>query len=368
MKLRRIAAMIVCLAVCVPCRAADAPQTAAAAWIVYDAGSGRVLCAQNETQRRSIASTTKIMTALVALEHGAADERVTVRREHLVEGSSMYLREGEELTLEELVYGLLLASGNDAAECIAAHCGGSVAAFVALMNEKAAALGLTNTHFENPSGLDAQGHYSCALDMARLAAYALEQPTFLRIVSTATATVGSRTLSNHNKLLTRRSDCIGLKTGYTGDAGRTLVTACERDGLRLVCVTLRDGNDWNDHEALYDWAFGEFAPVCALRAGEVCGTVAVHGGALGAVDAVAAEAMVCALRADEAISLRIELADAVDAPVREGDALGWAVICCDDEELGRVALTAASDIDAAQQQEQPGFWARLAALFGFEDG
>ena len=237
---------------------ASAPEPAAAAYVLMEADSGRVLLARNEEQRRSIASTTKIMTCLVALEHSTLTDKVTVRREHLREGSSMYLAEGESLTMEELLYGLMLPSGNDAAECIAAYCGGSGGSkqFIAWMNEKAASLGMTHTAFLNPSGLDEAGHSSCALDMARLAACAMQDPTFARIVSTRTACVGARTMTNHNKLLASYPGCIGLKTGYTRAAGRTLVSCVRRNGRTLVAVTLQDGNDWADHAALYEFGFG----------------------------------------------------------------------------------------------------------------
>ena len=207
-----------CLSSSLTCQAA-APETAAAAFILMEAGSGRVLASRNETQERSIASTTKIMTCLIALEHSELTEQVTVKRENLREGSSMYLLEGETLTMEELLYGLMLPSGNDSAECIAAHCGGSggSAQFVRRRNEKAKALGMEHTSFANPSGLDEMGHSSCALDMARLAAYAMQNPTFARIVSTRTASGGTRTMTNHNKLLASYSGCVGLKTGYTGE-------------------------------------------------------------------------------------------------------------------------------------------------------
>ena len=251
--------MVCSLLGCVDCAAAQsAPQTGAEAFILMDAGSGRVLTGKNTERELAIASTTKIMTALVALETGNLSDKVTVKQNHLKEGSSMYLRAGEVLTLEELLYGLLLPSGNDAAECIADHCSG-VERFVARMNEKAAALGMTHTSFANPSGLDAQGHYSCALDMARLAAYAMREPTFARIAATRTAAVGERMLGNHNKLLASLEGCTGLKTGYTDNAGRTLVTCCERDGMRLIAVTLNDRSDWADHAALYEYGFAAFA-------------------------------------------------------------------------------------------------------------
>ena len=166
----------------------------------------------------------------------------------------MYLKPGETVTVEELLYGLMLCSGNDAALALADCCGG-LEVFVQAMNEKAAALGMKETSFANPNGLDDEDHYSTAYDMALLAAYAAENPTFRRICSTRTATVGGRTMTNHNKLLTQVEGCIGMKTGYTKAAGRTLVSCAERQGRRLVAVTLCDGNDWADHKALYDLGF-----------------------------------------------------------------------------------------------------------------
>ena len=168
----------------------------------------------------------------------------------------MYLRAGEKLTLEELLYGLLLCSGNDAAEALADGCGGT-ASFVRRMNSLAGELGMEDTSFENPSGLDGQAHYSTARDMARLAAYAAGNHTFVRLCSTRSVTIGGRTMTNHNRLLRAVPGCIGMKTGYTRAAGRTLVSAAERDGRRLVAVTLQDGNDWADHAALYDWGFAQ---------------------------------------------------------------------------------------------------------------
>lgn len=174
----------------------------------------------------------------------------------MTEGSSMYLKPGERVTVEELLYGLLLCSGNDAAEALADGCGGT-ASFVRRMNSLAGELGMEDTSFENPSGLDGQAHYSTARDMARLAAYAAGNHTFVRLCSTRSVTIGGRTMTNHNRLLRAVPGCIGMKTGYTRAAGRTLVSAAERDGRRLVAVTLQDGNDWADHAALYDWGFAQ---------------------------------------------------------------------------------------------------------------
>ena len=238
-----------------PCYADDLALSARAA-VLMDAESGAILYAHNADEPLLIASTTKIMTALVALDHARLEETVEVTAAHMAEGSSMYLKPGETVTVEELLYGLLLCSGNDAAMCLADHCGG-MEQFAAWMNEKAAALGMDNTHFENPSGLDGENHRSTARDMAVLAAYAADDPTFVRICSTESVTIGSRTMNNHNRLLRELPGCIGMKTGYTKAAGRTLVTCCQRNGRRLVAVTLCDGNDWADHTALYEMGFKE---------------------------------------------------------------------------------------------------------------
>ena len=253
---------------CIPA-VAEAVEVSATACVLMDADSGRVLYEKNGRQRMLIASTTKLMTALVALEQGALTDVVTVTASHMAEGSSMYLRPGEKLTLETLLYWLLLCSGNDAALAVTECMGGAVP-FVARMNEKAAELGMENTHFANPNGLDDEEHYSTAEDMARLAAAAMDDPVLRRVASTRTARIGGRTLTNHNKLLSRVVGCVGLKTGYTRAAGRTLVSCAERDGVRLVAVTLQDGDDWNDHAALYDRGFRVMRPVKAVERGLRC--------------------------------------------------------------------------------------------------
>mgnify|MGYP004509197625 FL=1 len=244
----------------------EAVEVSAAAAVLMDADSGRLLYEKNGEERMLIASTTKLMTALVALEQGGLQQEITVTGGHMAEGSSMYLRPGEKLTLETLLYGLLLCSGNDAALAVTECMGGAVP-FVARMNEKAAELGMENTHFANPNGLDDEAHYSTAEDMAKLAAAAMDDPVLRRVASTRTARIGGRTLTNHNKLLSRVEGCVGLKTGYTRAAGRTLVSCAERDGVRLVAVTLQDGDDWNDHASLYEQGFRVLRPVKAVERG-----------------------------------------------------------------------------------------------------
>ena len=258
--------------------AAEAVEVSAAAAVLMDADSGRLLYEKNGEKRMLIASTTKLMTALVALEQGGLQQEITVTGGHMAEGSSMYLRPGEKLTLETLLYGLLLCSGNDAALAVT-ECMGGVAPFVARMNEKAAELGMENTHFANPNGLDDEEHYSTAEDMAKLAAAAMDDPVLRRVASTRTARIGGRTLTNHNKLLSRVEGCVGLKTGYTRAAGRTLVSCAERDGVRLVAVTLQDGDDWNDHASLYEQGFRVLRPVKAVERGlRLAAERAIRGG------------------------------------------------------------------------------------------
>ena len=233
-------------------------STSADAVIAVDGNSGRVLYEQNADEKMLIASTTKIMTALVAIREGRLTDTVSVSRTaSLTEGSSMYLREGETLRLETLLYGLMLCSGNDAAVAVAEHIGGSVEAFVDKMNEMARSLGMTGTSFANPNGLDHAEHYSTARDMAILACEAMKDPTFCRLVSTKSVTADGRTMTNHNKLLSMAEGCIGLKTGYTRAAGRTLVSCAHRNGRNVIVVTLRDGNDWADHQALYEYGFSQ---------------------------------------------------------------------------------------------------------------
>ena len=233
---------------------AEGLELSASAAVLMDVDSGEILYEKSARRPMRIASTTKIMTAMVALEHTRLSESVEITAAHMAEGSSMYLKPGETVTVEELLYGLMLCSGNDAALALAKHCGGQDR-FVAWMNETARSLGMEDTAFENPNGLDGTDHHSTALDMAILASAAVKDPTFVRLCSTVSASVGGRTMKNHNRLLTSLEGCIGLKTGYTRAAGRTLVTCVCRDGRRLVAVTLQDGNDWQDHAALYEWAF-----------------------------------------------------------------------------------------------------------------
>lgn len=318
---------------------AEGVGTSAASAILMDVDSGRVLYEQNADAKMLIASTTKIMTALVAVRDGNLSDTVTVSREAAyTEGSSMYLKEGEELTLETLLYGLMLCSGNDAAVAVAEHVGGSVQGFVKRMNETARELGMDHSSFANPNGLDDEKHYSTARDMAVLACAALENETVLRIASTRSITIGGRTMTNHNKLLSMMDGCLGLKTGYTRAAGRTLVSCAERNGQRLAAVTLQDGNDWVDHQSLFEYGFSAYPAQRPAILGRELGRAAVAGGMSDSVPLVAADSFSWPLAEGEWLETSLELFRDLSAPVTAGTRAGQAVFTLNGQEVGRVDL------------------------------
>ena len=234
--------------------------------------TGTVLSSKNMHTRSLIASTTKIMTAVIVLENADLGDLITVPKEAVgIEGSSMYLTEGETLSISDLLYGLMLHSGNDAAVALAIACSGSVSNFVDLMNQKAVDLSLMNTHFENPNGLDGSNHFSTAYDLALLTAYALKIPGFREVVSCKEIQIGSRYFRNHNRLLWMADGIIGVKTGYTKAAGRLLVSAMEYQGRTLIAVTINDGNDWQDHLSLYEYGKSCYAYKCLVPKGTLLG-------------------------------------------------------------------------------------------------
>lgn len=251
------------------------PSVSARSAILIEANTGQVLFEKNADEELPMASVTKMMTALLVLERVPdLSELVTVSESAVrTEGSALYLKPGEQLSVSDLLYGLMLESGNDAANLLAEYVAGDNESFAALMTERARALGATHTVFQNPSGLPADGHYSTARDLALIAKAALQNETFRQIVSTERATIeatdqyGVRYLKNHNKLLNLYDGAIGVKTGFTKKAGRCLVSAAERNGIRLIAVTLNAGDDWNDHIKLFDFGFprvtgvGEAIPI-----------------------------------------------------------------------------------------------------------
>ncbi|WP_241781978.1 D-alanyl-D-alanine carboxypeptidase family protein [Paenibacillus sp. DMB5] len=271
--------MCLLLAVLVPVNPVSAENasvsTHARAAALIDVESGRLLYSSRGDEPMLIASLTKIMTAIVAIESGDLASKVKVGKNAFAkEGSSLYLKQGEEMLLEDMLYGLMLRSGNDAATAIAEHVGGSEQGFVYLMNAKAEELGLKNTHFANPHGLDAEGHYSSANDLAVLTAYALHNPVFKEIVGTQEKTADNPyekwdyKWANKNKMLRLYEGADGVKTGYTKKALRCLVSSATRGGQQLVAVTLNDGNDWNDHAALLNFGFNHYPLKTLIERGE----------------------------------------------------------------------------------------------------
>ncbi len=326
---------------------------------VLDAVSGRVLYEKNADQRSLIASTTKIMTALIICEQCNVLDRMRVPKEAVgIEGSSMYLQEGEVLTLQELLYGLMLSSGNDAAVALAIYCGGTVEGFAEQMNDKARSLGMTGTHFENPNGLDSPGHYSTAKDLAKLAAYAMENPIFRKTVSTKNVKAGERYLTNHNKLLWRVEGADGVKTGYTKAAGRILVSSAFRDGRRLIAVTLDDPDDWRDHQALLDEGFSRYCVQRIVTAGTCVGTLEVEGGENGRVQILAAEDFDYAVAPEERPQLALPGPGFVYAPAVEGADAGFIYVLIEGNAVGKIPVIYGATVEQTPEEERS-FWRRL---------
>ena len=320
--------------------AAEAPAVSAASAVLLDADSGRILYARNENEERAIASITKLMTALVAAEYlDDLSQTITIQKAWTgIEGTSLYLKAGEEISLETLLYGLLLHSGNDAAVALAAHCAGDVETFVGWMNQRARDLGMTGTHFSDPNGLGDEDHYSTALDMARLGAACLKNPVVSQIVATKSIVLEGRSFTNHNKLLWQYEGCTGMKTGYTRQAGRTLVSSAERDGQKLVCVTLNDGNDWADHKALLDYGFETYPRQVLAEEGGTLRRMTVEESLLRQVPVVARETVAYPLKEGEQVTAKIQLPKTARAPVTQGEIAGTVTFYKGERQVGRTYL------------------------------
>ena len=332
------------------------PEISARAAIVIDGVTGQVLWGRNIHQRLPQASTTKMMTAIVALERGNLSDTVVVsKRSSDIAGSSIYLEPGERLTFEQLLYGVMLNSGNDASNAVAEYVGGSTDRFVSLMNDKAKALGLSNTHYTNPHGLPADDHYSSVYDMAMIARYALSNPDFAKIATTKTfeapgnGRIERRVLQNHNKLLRYFPGAYGGKTGYTSVAGRCFVGSAKRDGRYVIEAILDAPKMWEDAEALLNYGIDQFKSESVAKAGTAIGKVAVHGGRNSDVAAVLSQDVSITLGpgSSGAISTSYELAPEVKAPVTEGQKLGTFHVKQGDKLVASFPLTAAAAVTVA---------------------
>lgn len=301
-------------------------------YIVMEQSSMRVLSDSNADARLPMASTTKVMTALVAIENSDPAETVTIPKEAVgIEGSSIYLKNGEKFTLEELLYGLMLRSGNDAATAIAVHVGGSVENFVKMMNERARSMGLKNTSFANPHGLSAENHYTSAYDLAVIAATALNNDLFKKIVSTKNVTVPgnefreTRYFANKNKLLYNYTGATGVKIGFTTEAGRCLVASSERDGMEVVAVALNYYDYFDKCAALMDYAYENYRMERVISPDFVYKTVKVEGNRkIKSADLKAVSAKYYPIKKDgsEKISCAVEAPDVISAPHKASDATG----------------------------------------------
>lgn len=335
---------------------AEAAENSAVSAILVDAASGRVLYEKNAHEPRLIASITKLMTALVAVESTPdLSAVVTVKPEWLAgaEGSSIYLAAGEEITLEALLYGMLLNSGNDAAQVVAGYCGGDIATFVDWMNLRAEDLGMTDSHFANPSGLNAGDHYSSAYDMALCAMACMDNEVIAKIVATKSITFGTHTFTNHNKLLTMYDGCIGMKTGYTELAGRTLVSCAERDGQRLIAVTLSDPNDWEDHMALYEYGFANYPLRTLCTAGETVRRQPITGSLVRFVGVTPIADLTYPMADDEEPAVFWDISSRTAAPVQEGGIAGRLEFYVGQTRVGAVYLVYTSSANRDLFAQQP---------------
>ena len=326
---------------------------------VLDAVSGRTLFEKDANRRSLIASTTKIMTALIICEQCNVLDRMRIPKEAVgIEGSSMYLKEGEILTLQELLYGLMLSSGNDAAVALAIYCGGTVEGFAQRMNDKAHILGMKDTHFVNPNGLDHPDHYSTARDLAVLAAYAMENPIFQKTVSARTVKVGKRVLKNHNKLLWQLSGAEGVKTGFTKAAGRILVSSVRRNDRRVIAVTINAPNDWADHKAMQEESFSRYTICPIVSQGEKLGSVEVVGGENQKVEILAAEDFCYALAPEETTQTAIPGPGFVYAPAVSGADAGCAYILINGNAVGSVKTVYGQTVEQVKT-EKKSLWQKL---------
>ena len=332
-----------------PACASEALSVAAKGAVLIDGESGRVLFAQNENEMLPMASCTKVMTALLALENASLSEKVTAgKNAHGVEGTSIYLSEGETLSMEQMLYGLMLRSGNDAAVAIAEHVGGSVSGFAEMMNARAKALD-ADAQFKNPHGLHAEGHKTSALGLARIMREALKNPDFRTITATKKKIIPwvgneySRVLENKNRLLSSYEGATGGKTGYTSKAGRCLVFSAKRDGMELIGAVLNCYTWFDTAAVMLDYGFDHFRMERAMERGATAAVLNVKDGALATVDAICAESLAGAVEIGSKPEVRVQ-AKALTAPIRKGDRVGTAQLICNGRIIDECALTAAHDV------------------------
>lgn len=356
--MKRLALFVLLLFVFIPCRAVYAEADSARSACLMNALTGDVVFEKNADEKLPMASTTKIMTLLVALDKSDPDETVRISENAASqEGSSAYLKAGSEITMNDLMYGLMLNSGNDAAVAVAEHVSGSSEKFAEEMNKLARKIGAYNTSFKNPNGLDQEGHYTTAKDLALITKYALKNEEFCRIVSARSHTAvykdgsgGETTVEyiNHNKMLSSYEGCIGVKTGYTKACGRCLVTAAKRGDACYIAVTLNDPNDWQEHRELLDSGFSGTRFICAVEKGE-CVRHLVSGD--DECSLIAAEEFTVPVDGNKGknITVKVNLPDSVVPLLNKGEKAGSLDIYCDDTYVGSVDIIAENDISVDEE-------------------
>lgn len=350
--LKKSIAFIICFSIItVPCRAF---YVSSKACIVLCADTNQVLYGENQHKKMGIASTTKIMTAIIALEQGNTTDIVTVSENAAgQEGSSVYLKPQDKVSLSDLLYALMLNSGNDAAMAIAEHIGKTPENFIVLMNEKAAELGCRNTHFENPSGLPDEDHYSTAYDMALIMSYAMKNEVFAKIVGTKEHQIRTGDsityLRNHNKLLWQYPDCIGGKTGFTKKSGRCFVSCAKKDGVTLVAVTLDAPDDWKDHKNLLDFGFQKAEMTPILSQNEILCTRRINGARL---NILAGEDFSIPLKngRKHRITIKVNLNETINEDIHYGTNLGYGEIYVGNFHAGTVELISGQSISESKQK------------------
>ncbi len=344
-------------------------SVSADAAVLIEASSGKIIWSKNPNERMPMASTTKIMTALVAIEQSDINKTVEVSPDAVgIEGSSVYLYEGEKLTMLDLLYAMLLESANDAATAIAIEVGGDVEGFADLMNKKAEDLGLEDTHFTNPHGLDNPEHYTTAEELGKIALEAMQNPTFKEIVSTYKRTIplneteGVRLLINHNKMLKAYNGAIGIKTGYTKKSGRCLVSAAEKDGVELIAVTLNAPDDWRDHKSMLDLGFSLYESRLLYSAGEFKHILPIVSGKEDYIIASNTDDIVVTLKKDSGkLRQRVELPRFSFAPIKAGDVVGRIVFTLDGEIVSETPIYAMQSAERIQYKQ--GFFEWLFSFF-----
>ncbi len=336
-----------------PVAYAEEVDTSAKSHVLMEATTMRVLSEKNPHSKLPMASTTKIMTCLLAIEQGDLQEVVTVPKEGAgVEGSSMYLVEGEKLPLLDLVYGLMISSGNDAAVTIAIHVSGSVEAFAELMNNRAQEIGAINTNFVTPNGLHDDEHYTTAYDLALISSFALANPVFAEIVSTQSKHIpadedsADHYLTNKNKILYEYDGGNGIKTGYTSDAGKCLAASAYRDGMQLVAVVLNDSNMFEDCMSLFNMGFSSYSMVNVAAPGDSYGQLPVTEGVNSFVNTTTFTEINLPLSQNEVniLSESVQLEQSVSAPVRAGELVGYTEYTLDGELLARRGIYSADSV------------------------